>query len=520
MSNEEIELRLAVDPRQLSRLRRLSVLSEGAVGRARTERMRSIYFDTPDRDLKRANVTLRVREVGRRRLQTAKFGSGFHAGAAHRAEYESWITGDRPDVSAVANTPVGAVLLRDRIFDRLAPAFETEVRRTKRLLKYRASDGTEAEISADLDVGEIRAGEASTPLAELELELKTGSPRALYDLALAVNEQVPVRIGHFSKAARAGSLADAEPPKPMKAGKVTLPTNARVDVAAALVIADCHEQIAGNEAAVLLTPDPEGPHQMRIGMRRLRAALALFRPILPADDVAALREELRWAAGALGEAREWDVFLDDILAPVRALDSSRAGLDLLTSTAEGNRSAGYVGAREAVASPRFTRLQLLIGRLVQGLREQAADAGSTHLALARDFASTRLQRRYSRILKGGRRMLAGDAQAVHDLRLEFKKMRYASEFFGSLFERKPARRFAAAAADVQDLLGHANDLAVAEQQVDRLIGACPPGQQKAVTLAAGTIVGWHAREMVEAEPRIEAAWRRFVGSGRFWKAPA
>jgi len=73
-------------------------------------------------------------------------------------------------------------------------------------------------------------------------------------------------------------------------------------------------QIVNNHGA-LTKGDPEGVHQMRVGLRRLRAAMSLFAALLGDRQTAAIKNELKWLAGELGPARELDVLVSRVVTP-------------------------------------------------------------------------------------------------------------------------------------------------------------------------------------------------------------
>ena len=81
---------------------------------------------------------------------------------------------------------------------------------------------------------------------------------------------------------------------------------------------ECLAQIRGNEAAVYDGADPEGVHQMRVAVRRLRALVSCFKPLLSAPAREDLSTELRWLQNSLGGARDWDVFVEETLTPLKA----------------------------------------------------------------------------------------------------------------------------------------------------------------------------------------------------------
>ena len=513
MAHDEVELRLTVSPADLPRLRRLALLTESSAGRSTTRKLGSTYFDTPSRALRDAGVTLRVRNIGKRRLQTLKLGRSFHAGISRRAEHESWIDGDTPDLTALKDKQVAELLAKTRADGHLRPVFATTVRRTERLLHYVAPDGSRADIVVDIDVGEIRAGDSVTPVHEVELELRAGPPGALYDLALALSQLLPVRIGVLSKAARAERLAQPVAVRPVKAARTSVRPGMTAGDAMAAVIGDCLEQVAANEAAVLSTDDPEGPHQMRVGLRRLRVALSLAQRLLPAGAVAGVVDDVRWLSAQLAEAREWDVFVTEILRP-RAGRAGKAdsGLAALDALAAERQATGYRMAREAVLSPRFTRLHLAVGRLQETVRAVGGKAVP--------FAAKCLDRRDARIRDLGVQALAGSDDARHDLRIEFKKLRYTSEFSAELFDQGRIKKLLGSAASMQELLGRANDLVVAVRQVQLLEAAAGEADRPAVRRAAARIVPTEDRPAAEVEADIEASWRHFADQRRFWPKPA
>ena len=94
-------------------------------------------------------------------------------------------------------------------------------------------------------------------------------------------------------------------------------------------------------------------------------------------------------------------------------------------------------------------------------------------------------------------------------------MRYATEFFDSLHAGKRARPYLAALKELQDALGHLNDVAVAERLL-RGLSEPAGGQRAAIGRASGLVLGWLARGVAEAEPEVRDAWQTFVARRPFW----
>ncbi len=94
-----------------------------------------------------------------------------------------------------------------------------------------------------------------------------------------------------------------------------------------------------------------------------------------------------------------------------------------------------------------------------------------------------------------------------------KHMRYATEFFGGLFDPKSAERYAERAAALQDLLGALNDASVAV----RLVEARGPAKDTRTSYAAGVVTGWCACESEGDAEALKRAWRGVRQARPFWR---
>lgn len=512
----EVELKLAVDPADLDRL----LAGPALAGRGVTRNLESVYWDTPDLRLMRRAVTLRVRRIGRRHLQTVKDGGVSDGLVTRRDEWEAPIAGPAPDLSAITDATalerIGALVPAE-----LAPAFVTRVRRITRILPV--GEGGRVEVAVDR--GDIRTSDGRCEaLAEIEFELKAGDPRAVYDVALAVAAEVPVRLERRSKAERGYALAAGIDP-PVRARRAVDPPidpDGTVEAAMTAILREGLLHVLGNERSVLGGDPHDGVHQMRVGVRRLRSALSLFGPVLPEPRRDALADDLRWLAGELAAARDWDVFLHALHGPVSLaigqtgpLADAFAGLE---ARSRSRRDAGHDRARAAVASPRFARVALALGAWIEGRgwREQAVTERSARLfdpvaVVAADL----LDRRHRRALKRGAGFARLPAEARHLARIALKRLRYAVEFFRPLYPAKAQGRFHRRLAGLLDRLGHLNDVATAERLVAELEGPSD-ATDGGWRVAAGAVIGWHARGLVESEADLVSDWDGFAEAEPFW----
>lgn len=496
----EIELKLTLSPGDVSRLRRSPVIAAAARSRPVTRTLHSVYFDTPDRALADARMALRVRRAGRRWIQTFKCGGGSEAGLHQRAEFETVVPGAALDLAALVDTPAAALLADAGFRERLGPAFATVFRRTTWTVEIHP--GETAELA--LDVGEVTAGEASTPICEVEIELVAGQPANLFAFARQLLADVPLRLENVSKAARGYALLTHRMPEPVRAEAPALRADMSVGEAFAAVAASCLRQLQANEAGVADSGDPEFVHQARVAIRRLRSAFGMFRDVVPDVVTPARREAWRALGTALGGARDWDVLVTDTLPGIMAALPREPALAAVQAAAGSRRDAARQIARQALASPRTTELMLDLAGAV------LASAG-TGAATAVEFARVVLARRAKRVRRQARAVDRGRPETLHALRIEVKKLRYAVEFFQALFPRQAVRDYLRGAARLQEILGHLNDAAVTGLLVDAL-----GRDSEQLSHGTGILRGWVEARAHADLLRFDAAWRRFGKSGSFW----
>ncbi len=356
----ETELKLLLAPQDLRRLRRDPRIKALQQGRAATRRVHSVYYDTPERALLRAGLALRLRSDGGRWLQTLKTEGQAAAGLHLREEWEWPLPGEALDFGLLATTPEAKVFRAPRLRAALAPAFATEFTRTSLRLGF--ADGSLAELC--LDSGEIRSGRRASKISEAEIELLAGSPVRLFELALELAERVPLRLGHASKAERGYALARGLPARPVKAAPPALDPQGSVAAAFSAIVHGCIAQLQANESGFLAGKDPEYLHQLRVALRRLRAGFSLFKTAIPQPAFAPFMDRLREQNKALGEARDWDVFVHEMLRALRAQRSDEAGVAAFERRCVRMGRARLRAAQAIVASPAWQRLWLEFGRLL------------------------------------------------------------------------------------------------------------------------------------------------------------
>lgn len=507
----EIELKLLVAPEDLAGLTRHPALQTLQRTEPRIEQLHTLYYDTAARDLAQAGIALRVRRSGAQWIQTLKAG-GRSAGGLHQRVELEWPLADAAlDLGRLADTPYAELFADEHMRDGLAPVFETEFERTAIVLGF--ADGTTAELA--LDRGVVRAGTRSEPISEIEIELLSGNAQSLFDFALALSENIPLRLGYLSKAERGDALATGRARRPRKASPIALDPAWTAMQALRHIVLGCLAHMQANEQGVLDAGEAEYLHQLRVGLRRLRSCIGLLRFVASKQSHAGLADELRWLSGELGPARDWDVYVEETLPSLR---KAVPAIDALEPAIQRLRTQYGARARQAVSSPRYARLLLQLARRCDlddfGLTSDARPKRIAFDEPVGKLAKWVLRKRHRRLRRHGGALLDMTAQARHGVRIEAKKLRYAAEFFGSLYAVEKVAAYVDALRDLQDTLGVLNDAA----QTERLTGeAARAHAQSADAQIVGAVCEWEAARTERELSRYDKRWRAFEKAARFWR---
>jgi len=514
MDSAEIELKLGLAPEDMAELRRRPPLSSALDRAGAPRRLASIYFDTADFALAAAGLTVRVRRIGDRHVQTVKDAGSRCSGLFVRREWEAEVAGPHPDPQALRATGL-AIFADGGLVDRLAPAFVSDIRRScLHLAGPEAGDGPAWEIEASLDLGELVAGPASESICEVELELRRGRPDHLFSLARQVLDAVPARPLAASKSERGVRLAQGVTLRPVKARPPSLSPRLSTAEAFRTIARSCLDHLLINEACLIATADGEAVHQMRVALRRLRSAIRLFRPVIVSTRLDEVRDEVRWLLDRLGPARDADVLLDEIIAPVRAAHPADAGLVALEEMLRRDQGQRLTQAVDAVRHRRFAALVLDLGEWVEGgdwLTPAGRDLAERLAAPVRPFALKRLGKAVRRMLRqGGDDLTRLPPDELHQVRILGKQARYAGEFFADLVPRKQMKVYLGELAHLQQALGRLNDIAVAGA---RLADAPAEG---GLARAAGLVAGWHQGQRRLLLEDAQQTWERLAARGLPW----
>ncbi|MFZ5677025.1 MAG: CHAD domain-containing protein [Pseudomonadota bacterium] len=512
----EIELKFLIEGGGLPMLDSLPVIGK-RLRRAPRKHIETTYFDTPEGLFAGNGLLLRVRKQAKARLLSVK--QARPTGIA-RGEWESAIAGDRPSRAELETTPAGAVLAGNGSESDLAPLYTVAVDRASFLVKHGS-----AEIEVAVDRGEIKHQDKQLPICELELELKKGEPRQLFALARRFLDKAPLRLSFISKGDRGSRLAEGSWGTPVAASVPKLKAEMTAAEAFRTICHSCLYDFMLNESAITDDGDIEGVHRARIAIRRLRAALSLFKPVIADGELDHHRRELAWLSDLLGAARDLDVLQCRTFEPPADAGSAPMGTSALLAEVAHRRGVARAALREALDSERMRKLLLDLAHWLDfGDWRDAGEAGGGEPVLSR--APKLLARQYKRLHKRGRHLAEADPEQRHRIRITAKKLRYMSEFFDSLVtggkRRHRFRRHTRALETIQNALGDIHDGEARGAFLETLVAevaASGSANRAAVTAyAAGVFTASEQPKQKKLVRKARKALDRLAGNRRFLKA--
>lgn len=515
---QEIELKF-----QVPQAARAAVLKAVQTATARQTRLQARYLDTAERHLALARAALRLRREGRRWVQTLKAEGD---NPMQRLEHEVVLPVGRGapvlDLRRHLDTPAAVALARALGLDPqvcaerirggddlgLAVCFETDILRTHRELRVA---GGRVELA--FDQGRIRAAGRTLAVCELEMELCAGTPAALVALAQRWVQRHGLWLDVRSKAERGDLLARgawASPPahaRPVLLSASMPPGEAlRAMLRNGLVQVLANASVLADDAVTLRLPPgdrEEHLHQWRVGLRRLRSALQVFGPALPAESEGppgGFAPSPQWEPAlsrcfdALGASRDIDAISASVLPALREAGAPWTALPPPTQ-------ADAASAGRLARDPEFTLLMLA---LLGGALAQAAPPAPK--GALRAWLQACLAASAHAVHKGAQRFETLDDAARHRLRRRVKRLRYGLEFGQAVLPTRATAAQLAALRPVGEALGRYQDLCVARQMFD----ACRDAEPRAYW-ALGWLAARREAEVAQCARVLRKAAPLFKG---------
>lgn len=489
----EIELRLSGKASQLRAA--FAKLDGRAHG---TQNVLGTYYDTPDGYIWHRGFSLSLRENRDNHELTLKEKD------RGRLEYGRWTSFMAKPLVDIGSLPQNAPRSKLGVIlpEELEPRFTSDIQRKRKTIKT-----GEAVLRVSLDEGSIVAAKHRLQIAELKFALSSGPVADLLKCVGSTLHGNELSISPQSKASRGMGMLNGAPPETVKASKPYLDPSNTISQTVAKVLKVTATQIMGNLAAAVDGRDPEGVHQLRVSLRRLRSALLIFKKHLGPMS-RDLDGETKRSLKQLGDARDLDVFLTETLAPVIAGSCDEPGLVNLGGIAEKRRADAYGGVRQLVTDRQFNRFLLDLLTVAEGGKLVVKNADVSLIPMAQRT----LTRRHKKVMVAGNDFERLSEEQRHEVRIELKKLRYACDFFQTVFPGDATRAYLRRLADLQEHLGRLNDAAVAAQLTRELAAG-----DTAASIGAALVRGWHAHGLRAVEPQVLGAWRKFVRARPFWR---
>jgi len=280
----------------------------------------------------------------------------------------------------------------------------------------------------------------------------------------------------------------------------------------------CIDHLARNQSAAR-AGEAEGIHQMRVAIRRWRAALSAMAPVMPEAPRRKASNELKWIADALSEARNLDVFVSAVMAPAGDALPWSSELERLATAIKRCQQTAHAAARTAISSARYGNSVRALADWLDGCGWRA---GGDAVALNRpigELAPVLLGRRYRQARKRGASFAKQSEEERHRLRITLKKLRYTTELLGDLYEPETTKAFIQRFKQLQDDLGDINDVSVARDIITSL--ADPGASNTGIDQAGRRIIAWHKRRLAGNEPALRRRLRDLLKTEPFWmRSPA
>jgi CHAD domain-containing protein len=265
-------------------------------------------------------------------------------------------------------------------------------------------------------------------------------------------------------------------------------------------------------AALEADQDIENVHQLRVGTRRADAALRIFAGCLPKKNYRKAKRRLKRLRRAAGAARDWDVFLADLLGREQKADAKhRGGLDFLIGYALGQRSAAHADL-EALYQDEGPTFETFLARTIEAIRPPN---GQSSPAILVDLARPMLFDRLKELEQAALADLSDYAQ-LHQVRIAGKRLRYAMEVFADCFDPTFRDTLYPRIEQLQEILGRANDSHVATERLidlrERLQRTCPTAWPR---LQPGfeQLLRSHQRRLPQERNRFLKWWSQWHPTG-------
>lgn len=465
---------------------------------ASRESIVSIHYDTRTLQLAMRSVELSLRRSGSSWIQTVRYAENSCDAESLMTEWTA-IYLNHFDFSGVENAKLAAWLSQRKIISRITPIFESNLRRTTWQLRPQPG----VVVQAKVDRGTLVSSGRRESLIDLDLHLVDGCRENLFEVAAQLAAHVALTPQLRDKAGRGCRLFLNSKQVPVKAESFTLPAAVAPLHAFKQIAFSCLQHLHENHAGSVENSDPEYVHQMRVATRRLRAAIQIFKPLLPTSFIEQIIPPLRDLMQNLGRVRDLDVLTSEIVNPVAAALPDEPGIIALSAVITDRLYQARTDVTKRLLAPDYGGLHLKAATMLNrapfavavikpNKSEIPEDCVDDEQPALTKFAQVRLNSLFEKLLASAAAARIEHPPTLHRMRICIKRLRYAMEFFRPMLPKKRGSKVLAALATAQDKLGQLNDLAVAGE----VLMACVANDRH-LHRAVSLVGAWHAQRYAD-----------------------
>jgi CHAD domain-containing protein len=479
-----------------------------------TVRITDSYFDTEDWHLYRAGYALRVREIDGEVEATMKSLEPSEGSLKNRREISEPLDNDKPTTLIDSRGPAGSMSRKIIGGHELRRLFRIRTRRQRFTLQL---DGSAGEIS--LDASEIPVGEDSVSLRRVEVETDTAPAQELRDFVDEMRSALGLSSATLSKYETGLYASGLDPAGDTAFGPTSIEPSMSAGEVAFAVLRRQFAEMRAHEGGTRLGEDPEELHDMRVPTRRMRAAIKVFRDVLP-EGARWFGEELRWVAQALGDVRDLDVQIERLQSWKQEADEEPSkALDKIIGITEKRRAEARERMLAALDSDRYEHLETSFAGMLRRGPEREADGRGVEGEPVTAVAPALISRRYRKWWKAARRLDASSSpEEFHDTRKKGKRLRYTLEFVSEVYG-DPVQKLIVPLKALQDDLGDNQDAVVAAEFL-RGLGTTTGGTRvpRGVAFTMGVYSERCSREAKNLRAAVPGSKPfRVLVKGRRWK---
>lgn len=244
--------------------------------------------------------------------------------------------------------------------------------------------------------------------------------------------------------------------------KTEISPELQISDAIKVILGRQYKQMKSREDGTLKGEDAEELHQMRVATRKMRAALVLIEPIIIRKVYRQLMKGLRFVGRNLGAVRDLDVFYESIEEiKEEGLISEGDGLRVMELT-EKQIAYQRIKMTQSLIDTRYIALKDLLNTFLNyseyGIKAKAFEAPGKYLV--KSILPVTLLKQLGIVQELGKQVNYLDIDALHELRIEIKKLRYTLEFFRQVLGQEVIKKIVLL-KEAQDFLGTLNDMSVA-----------------------------------------------------------